>query len=232
MAHSVCLACPFAFLTALSIWFVVPRDGNRTSSKRTTFTGQLRQMVAFFADPRFWFVAPVVTASQSVMFAYLYLWVGPWMRDVAGMAAAEAGTYMMFAFTGAAAGYFLNGIFADLFMRRGWLSWEKIYLYSGALLTLVLAFITAENGRGSAALWGIVMFLSTMTMISFPLMRKLYESHEVGRAFSPEFHDISLSFIFQWFIGRARFYPVADGLFSPRATGQASLLSLSLTLPL
>lgn len=174
----------FTFLTALSIWFVVPRDGNRTSSKRTTFTGQLRQMVAFFADPRFWFVAPVVTASQSVMFAYLYLWVGPWMRDVAGMAAAEAGTYMMFAFTGAAAGYFLNGIFADLFMRRGWLSWEKMYLYSGALLTLVLAFITAENGRGSAALWGIVMFLSTMTMISFPLMRKLYESHEVGRALS------------------------------------------------
>ena len=222
----------FTFLTALSIWFVVPRDGNRTSSKRTTFTGQLRQMVAFFADPRFWFVAPVVTASQSVMFAYLYLWVGPWMRDVAGMAAAEAGTYMMFAFTGAAAGYFLNGIFADLFMRRGWLSWEKMYLYSGALLTLVLAFITAENGRGSAALWGIVMFLSTMTMISFPLMRKLYESHEVGRALSLlNFTIFLFSFIFQWFIGVVLdFYPVADGLFSPEGyrTSLAVIVILNL----
>ncbi len=39
------------------------------------------------------------------------------MRDVAGMGEAEAGTYMMYAFTGAA-GYFLNGILADLFKRE------------------------------------------------------------------------------------------------------------------
>ena len=222
----------FTLFTALSIWFVTPKDARRGSVGKPTFAEQLRQMVAFFGDARFWFVAPVVTAAQSVMFAYLYLWVGPWMRDVAGMGEAEAGTYMMYAFTGAAAGYFLNGILADLFKKRGILSWERMYLYSGALLTLVLGFIAVENGRNSAILWGIVMFLSTMTMISFPLMRKLYESHEVGRALSLlNFTIFLFSFIFQWFIGVVLdFYPVADGLFSPEGyrTSLAVIVILNL----
>lgn len=210
--------------TALSIWFVTPKDGHVSSDCKITFGGQLKEMLKFFTDSRFWLVAPVVIAAQSVMFAYLYLWVGPWMRDVAMMESAETGTYMMYAFTGAAAGYFLNGILADLFMKKGWLSWEKMYLYSGALLTLVLAFITFENGRSSAILWGIVMFLSTMTMISFPIMRKLYASCEVGRVLSLlNFTIFLMSFILQWFIGIVLdFYPVVDGRFS--ALGyQASL---------
>ena len=222
----------FTLFTALSIWFVTPKDARRGSVGKPTFAEQLRQMVAFFGDARFWFVAPVVTAAQSVMFAYLYLWVGPWMRDVAGMGEAEAGTYMMYAFTGAAAGYFLNGILADLFKKRGFLSWERMYLYSGALLTMVLGFIAVENGRGSAALWGIVMFLSTMTMISFPLMRKLYKANEVGRVLSLlNFTIFLFSFIFQWFIGVVLdFYPVADGLFSPEGyrTSLAVIVILNL----
>ena len=204
------------FLICLSIWFVTPRDGHVVPDRKISFGRQLKEMLSFFMDSRFWFVAPVVIAAQSVMFAYLYLWVGPWMRDVAMMGSGESGTYMMYAFTGAAAGYFLNGILADLFMKKGWLSWEKMYLYSGVLLTLVLAFIAIENGRTSAILWGIVMFLSTMTMISFPLMRKLYASSEVGRALSLlNFTIFLMSFIFQWFIGVVLdFYPVVDGRFS------------------
>ena len=204
------------FLICLSIWFVTPRNGHTATGSKITFARQLKEMLSFFMDPRFWFVAPVVVAAQSVMFAYLYLWVGPWMRDVAMMESAESGTFMMYAFTGAAAGYFLNGILADLFMKKGWLSWEKMYLYSGVLLTLILAFIAVENGRASAILWGLVMFLSTMTMISFPLMRKLYASSEVGRALSLlNFTIFLMSFIFQWFIGVVLdFYPVVDGRFS------------------
>lgn len=211
-------------LAALSIWFVVPRDGNVAPAKKITFIRQFKEMLSFFMDSRFWLVAPVVVAAQGVMFAYLYLWVGPWMRDVAMMESSETGTYMMYAFTGAAAGYFLNGILADLFMKKGWLSWEKMYLYSGVILTVVLAFITFDNGRDSAILWGIVMFFSTMTMISFPIMRKLYESCEVGRALSLlNFTIFIMSFILQWFIGVVLdFYPVVDGRFSAQGY-QASL---------
>lgn len=203
-------------LTVLSIWFAAPKERYTVSDSKISFVKQLTEMIAFFMDSRFWFVAPVVIAAQSVMFAYLYLWVGPWMRDVAMMESSEAGTYMMYAFTGAAAGYFLNGILADFFMKKKWLTWEKMYLYSGVLLTIVLTFILFENSRMSAVLWGVVMFLSTMTMISFPIMRKLYSQSEVGRVLSLlNFAIFLMSFILQWFIGVVLdFYPVADGHFS------------------
>ena len=205
-------------LTSLSIWFLTPKDGDTQSNKKISLSKQFAQMLSFLMDSRFWFIAPLVITGQSVMFAYLYLWVGPWLRDVALMGDAETGTYMMYAFIGAAAGYFLNGILADLFKRKGWLSWEKMYFYSGILLTAVLGFITFENGRYSAPLWGIVMFLSTMTMISFPLMRKLYASNEVGRVLSLlNFTIFFMSFVFQWFIGIVLdFYPVIDGRFSAK----------------
>ena len=206
-----------SLLGAALIWFVVPKDNPDHEETRLSFIKLLMKMLGFFADRRFWLVAPTVTAAQSVMFAYLYLWVGPWMLDVAGMDFSEAGMYMMLAFGGAALGYFGNGVLASWFKRRGWLTWEQLYLLAGALLTLVLSAITLINGRGAAPLWGAVMFLSTMTMISFPIMRTMYEGEEVGRALSLlNFTIFLFSFIVQWFIGVVLdFYPVSGGRFAP-----------------
>lgn len=211
------LLASVALITSIMIWFVVPKDSDPAGTAKTSFSKQLMQMLSFFGDSRFWLIAPVVIAAQSVMFAYLYLWIGPWLRDVAMMGEAETGIYMMYAFTGAAAGYFLNGILADIFRKKGWFSWERMYLYSGVFLTFILGYIAFENGRDSAPLWGLVMFLSTMTMISFPLMRKLYASNEVGRVLSLlNFTIFLVSFIVQWFIGVIlNFYPVEAGRFSP-----------------
>lgn len=199
------------------IWFMVPeKEHIKTQRERTSLFSQLKKMFSFFLDGDFWYIAPIVTAAQGVMFCYLYLWVGPWMRDVARLPDAAAGVFMMYAFTGAAAGYFLNGILADLFKSKGWLSWEKLYLYSGVLITLLLLFITFDNGRASAPLWGFVMFLSTMTMISFPLMRNLFSDGEVGRVLSLlNFTIFVASFLMQWFVGFVlSFYPVIGGHFA------------------
>ena len=207
----------FTVLISALIWFVAPADRTAKNGKSIPLCSLLKDMLLFFADSRFWFVAPVVTAAQGVMFAYLYLWIGPWMRDVAFMETVKAGEYMMYAFAGAAAGYFLNGVIADLLQKKGWLSWEKLYLYSGVLLTSVILLIAIINDRTAAPLWGIVMFLSTMTMISFPILRTFLKREEVGRAMSLlNFTIFFVSFVFQWFIGIILgFYPVSGGSFSP-----------------
>lgn len=215
--HVFVMLAVISLCSASLVWFVVPKDTVRRDERRGSFWKLLGKMFCFFADRRFWLVAPLVTAAQSVMFAYLYLWVGPWMLDVAGMDIGEAGMYMMLAFGGAALGYFGNGILAGWFKRKGWLSWEQLYLLSGVTLTAVLAAIMFMNGRGAAPLWGAVMFLSTMTMISFPIMRTMYAEDEVGRVLSLlNFTIFLFSFIVQWFIGVVLdLYPVSGGRFSP-----------------
>ena len=61
------------------------------------------------------------------------------------------------------------------------------------------------------------MFLSTMTLISFSIMRSLFEEYEVGRVLSLlNFYIFFASFIFQWFVGLIlEFYPTAGSSFSP-----------------
>ena len=150
--------CFFSFAAAelfcaALVFFVTPKE--KSSSLRESgpsFCKMLLEMLRFFGDKRFWFVAPCVTASEAVLFSCLYLWVSPWLRDVAGMNDAQTGVYMLYAFTGAAAGYFLNGVAADWSNRVKWLSWEKIYFCSGLIMTVllgVIAFVSVACAAGS-----------------------------------------------------------------------------------
>ena len=206
----------FTLFVAALIWFIVPKDEENRKNGETALFTLLRSMLAYFKDPRFILVAPVVTAAQSVMFAYLYLWISPWMRDVAGTGNSDTGMFMMTASAGAALGYFLNGVLADWLNKRGLFSWEKLYLYSGVFISLFLALIAVINGKAAALIWGPVMFLSTMSMISFPIIRRLYHNNEVGRVMSLLNFTIFLaSFLLQWLVGVIlNMYPVVGGQFS------------------
>lgn len=205
------------FCVSALIWFAVPKDTQGKASQPPAFICLLRGMLALFADKRFLHVMAPITAAESVAFAYLHLWIGPWMLDVAGLGPAEAGTYMMLAFGGAAVGYFCNGLSANWLRRRGWLSWEGLYLASAALLALSLVAIAVLNNVYAAPIWGFTMFMSTMTMIAFPISRGMYAGAAVGRALSLlNFMIFFSSFITQWLIGIVlELYPVNSGHFSP-----------------
>lgn len=68
-------------------------------------------MLKLISDKRLIYVAPVVTATEAVLFSFSYLWIGPWLRDVAILDERSVGLTLtrLFSSTGIAAGYFLNG---------------------------------------------------------------------------------------------------------------------------
>ncbi|MCL1941592.1 MAG: MFS transporter [Synergistaceae bacterium] len=202
---------------AAAVFYIVPRKPFQAEAKKISISRQFIEMIRFTGDRRFWAVAPICITSESVMFAYVFLWLGPWMRDVALFTEEQAGLYLLFASGGVAAGYFLNGIVADLFKRKGWLSWESLYLICGVILTLLLAFIAFGDPHISAPVWPFVMFFSTMAMIAFPIMRNRFETDEVGRVLSLlNLAIFVMSFLMQWLIGAIlELYPAAGGHFSP-----------------
>jgi len=221
------------FVTLVLLYFLVPKSNlNIKKMSNVEIIKSFQIMLSFCVESRFWIVAPVIITAQAVMFSYLYLWVGPWMRDVARFDEIAAGMYMLYAFAGAALGYFLNGLVADLSLKTKIFSMEKLYLIFGVGLTIFLGIIVVKNDRSAAFIWVIVMFFANMTMIAFPLMQKFYVSCQVGRALSLlNFTIFLFSFIFQWFIGVVLdFYPVADGQFSPEGyrTSLAVIVILNL----
>ncbi|MDO5115512.1 MAG: MFS transporter [Synergistaceae bacterium] len=213
----IMLCAGAVFLSVLMLALVVPDDSPSGEASGDSLAKVFKEMLKFAGDKRFIYVAPVVTATEAVLFSFSYLWLGPWLRDVAMLDERAVGLLLLLSSTGIAAGYLLNGVLADLFARLNWLTWEKLYLYSGLLFTLLFAALTFCGGPLTAPLWAGVMFLSTMTMISFPIIGRLFETNETGRIFALlNFVIFLVSFAVQWLLGVIlNFYPIVDGRFSP-----------------
>lgn len=187
---------------ALILMLAVVPDDSPVKKEERSFIEIFKGMGKLAFDKRLFYVAPVVTATEAILFSFSYLWIGPWLRDVAAMNEGLVGFTMLLSSTGIAAGYFLNGALADYFTRMGQLTWEKLYLYSGIILSIVFAVLTFYGNERTAPLWTVVMFLSTMTMISFPIIGRLFEEEETGRIFSLlNFIIFIASFLVQWIFG-------------------------------
>lgn len=74
-------ACTLA--VAAGIFFFVP-DKPRTAPPRSV-REDILVTVRIFRSGKFWLLGPAVAALAMLNFAYLGLWAGPWLRDVAGM---------------------------------------------------------------------------------------------------------------------------------------------------
>jgi predicted MFS family arabinose efflux permease len=72
--------CGLSAATALWIWFSVPHRRGSNSDIKTEFG----VMGSILRSPVFWRFAPAVAMLSVLNFAYLGLWAGPWLRDVAG----------------------------------------------------------------------------------------------------------------------------------------------------
>lgn len=228
--------CFFGFaalsvLLSAALRFISPASPKKDDCESECLMKQTAQMLALLKDKKFLLISAVATFAQGVYFAYLYLWIGPWMTDAARLSEKEAGFFMMLAFAGATGGFFFNGVLAEWLEKRRLLSWNRLYLWSGVCMTAFLTVITVFESEYSAALWGIVMFMSTMTMISFPILRREYGSDKAGRAMSLlNFIIFFVSFILQWFVGYILgMYPSEGGHFSPQGyrVGLAAVAALN-----
>ena len=208
-------AAAAVLIAILLLVFLAPRETANKGGPRQSLWRAAKEMFGFVTDKRFLYVAPVVAVADGVLFSFAYLWIGPWLRDVAMLDGSSAGLMMLLSSTGIAAGYLLNGVIASFLSRKGWLTWEEFYFFAGALFTAVVAAI-AFFGGPAAPLWCCVMFSATMTMISFSITGRLFEPAVSGRAFSLlNFTIFVVSFLLQWFIGVIiNLYPVSGGKFA------------------
>ncbi|HIT03998.1 MAG TPA: MFS transporter [Candidatus Caccocola faecipullorum] len=229
--REIMFAASAAVLIAiLLLVFLAPREAAGRGGGRQSLLRAAKEMFGFVTDKRFLYVAPVVAVADGVLFAFAYLWIGPWLRDVAMLDGSEIGLMMLLSSTGIAAGYLMNGVIASFLSRKGWLTWEEFYFFAGFLFSVFIAAIIFFGGA-AAPLWCCVMFCSTMTMISFSITGRLFEPDVAGRAFSLlNFTIFVVSFLLQWFIGVIiNLYPVSGGKFAAEGYHWALVFILALS---
>lgn len=184
------------------IFTVVPeRPGTQA---RGTLGEQMAAVGAILRSRYFWRLAPIASVQQAAFIGIQTLWIGPWLRDVAGEDAATRGTSMLVAAVAMTAGFLSSGIVAGALAKRG-VSHFATSTGAIVLFTLVvagLALFGAALPLGPLVWWCAFAFLGTYVIVYYPVLTQAFALELSGRVTTClNFLMFSTVFLFQWGIG-------------------------------
>lgn len=185
--------------SAALIWLAVPRD--REASGRTAQPIADRGYRTIFTSGRFWRLAAGSIACQGTALGFGTLWVGPWLRDVAGQAPPLAAAWLSAMAVAMVAGYLATGKAADSLGRSGvpiaWVAFGGM-----AAFTLLVALLAALPVAGAVWLWPAFTFLATTGTLTYAALTGVFPSSLAGRANSAlNFLIFAYAFLQQWLAG-------------------------------
>ncbi|MCK5835913.1 MAG: MFS transporter, partial [Desulfobacula sp.] len=106
-----------SFSVALTVFFVVPESRKKTQPEK--FRTQIHGIGKVFKSPYFWRIAPLTSMSQAGYIALQALWIGPWLRDVAGMSRPDIAIILSWSAMGMITGYISLGFLAEKLFQKG-----------------------------------------------------------------------------------------------------------------
>lgn len=200
--------------SAALLFAVVPERA--TTTKRDTFAEQFRITGAVLTDGFYWRIQPLMAIQQLAFIGCISLWIGPWLRDVGGIASkAERADIQLYTAAVMTLGFALSGVVSNAFHRVGVSSFVSVGLTS-TLFALVCGWLAFLPAFHPAVAWMAFGFLGALPIQYMPLLVASFPAHYAGRvSTSSNFVVFSLIFAGQWAIGR-----VVD-LWPRTATGYA-----------
>ena len=215
-------------VVACVVWLVVPeRAGTQAGG---SFGDQVAAVGRIMRDRYFWRLVPIFAAQQGTFIGVQTLWIGPWLRDVAGQDAATRSVTMFWAAVAMTLGFLSSGFVAAGLARRGVSHFvtATAVLSVFAAVTGVLAWVdlgTLPFPFGAPVLWwGLFGFLGTYIIVYFPVLTQAFALDLSGRVTtSMNFLMFSSVFLAQWGIGRViDLWPrTAAGGYDPAGYGWA-----------
>ena len=115
--HLFILFATLTLAVAAMIWLVVPE--RRATGAPVTLAEQLQGLAVILRSGTFWSVAPLVMTAQAAWLSTQALWFGPWLKDIAGLGAAEAADALFTAGLAMIVGYAFLGWLAERLSRIG-----------------------------------------------------------------------------------------------------------------
>ncbi len=186
---------------AVVIWVVVPRDEPVSGEDRrqgASSSGSFRQV---FADRTFWRIAPLVTFSQSAFLSIQSLWIGTWLRDVAGLDVLSASNVMAATTVAMIFGFLLLGWLSSRLVRYG-LAIQTSSVFFMCLFLVPQLGIIAGGFSMPMAFWIAFGFFGTAGIIGYSAISHHFPVHIAGRANTAlNFVVFVVAFFEQWGLG-------------------------------
>ncbi len=174
------LMCAAAIATAIWI-FTSVREKSRPAERRG-LAAELAVMRAILGSARFWRYAPTVAMLSILNFAYLGLWAGPWLRDVASYdGPARAHTLLFYTLSMVVAG-FAVGQAASRAQARGYPAMLVPALCGAGLLVAQVGLMLQPTGAASVMLlWVMFAFFASGGPAGYVAIGQMFPAEQMGR---------------------------------------------------
>ena len=196
------------------LFAVVPERG--TAGAHGTLREQFRITGVVLTDGFFWRIQPLLIFQQLAFIASITLWIGPWLRDVGGIAdKAARADIQLYTTAIMTLGFALSGVIAGWFRRIGVSDFASATLVS-VLFAGVCAWLAFLPTFQPVLAWLLFGFLGAYPIQYMPLLARAFPPAYAGRV-STSCNLVVFTVIFagQWAIGK-----VVD-LWPRTATGYA-----------
>jgi MFS family permease len=191
----ICLA------TAAILYFVVP--DRPQSNAKASLREQFRVTGIVLTDGFYWRIQPLLAVQQLAFIGCITLWIGPWLRDVGGIADKDARADIQLWTTAVMTlGFALSG-FVPRLLRRGGLSDFASASFMSLLFALVCGWIAFLPPIHPAIPWMLFGFLGACPIQYMPVMVSSFPPDYAGRvSTSSNLVVFTVIFAGQWAIGK------------------------------
>ena len=197
-------------MVAVAVYTLVPEKAGAGAPE--SLSVQWRGVKTVFTSLAFWRIAPLTTLSQATFLSIQGLWVGPWLKDVAGLDRMAVANTLLWGAVAMIVGFLSLGTLAARLSRLG------ISVASTSVIGMSL-FMVAQllviDGRMAAAMpvWIGFCFFGTSGIIAYAALAQMFPVHLSGRVTTAvNLLVFVAAFLGQWAIGAIiGIWPVGEG---------------------
>lgn len=204
----VLLAILTLVIAATVFWIVPEKD---PGGEHLTFGQQLKGINQVYTSMTFWRIAPVATLSQAGFLSIHGLWLGPWMRDVAGFERNQVAGALLLVAAAMIAGFVLLGGAAERLSKAGI---RPVAVAVGGISAFMCMQLLVVIGfsRWALPVWMLFGFFGTSGIICYAVLSQNFPVHLTGRANTAlNLMVFVVAFIAQWGMGAViELWPVTD----------------------
>ncbi|UCF93167.1 MAG: MFS transporter [Desulfobacterales bacterium] len=162
------------------LFWVVPERQPEEVQTGNRLREQLQGIIRVFSSATFWRIAPLTTMSQAAFLAIQGLWAGPWLRDVAQMARADAARALLWVAVAMICGFILWGTVAERLSRVG-IKPIVVAVTGMTIFMAIQAFIILGLTTWTLALWVLFGFFGTTGIIPYAVLSQSFPAYLSGR---------------------------------------------------
>ena len=164
--------------SALLILTVVPE--REVEGAPSNWSEQIRGLVGILCARKFWLVAPLITTAHAAWFSHQALWLGPWLRDVAGLNAMQSADSLLFGAVGMASGFVAFGVLAERLGKLG-IPTSAVAAFGTAIFVVVQFLLAFDAPFQTRVLCFCFGFFGGAITLFYASLTQQFATHLTGR---------------------------------------------------